>query len=177
LDLQSSTVTIALRPIATTDVDAIMEWINDPEITKNFAGFSEPITRAAELAFVERMIASPNDRLFAIVDATGTCIGTAGIHQIYWPARNGRLGIMLGRARGQGLGRQALRALVATAFGALGLHKVWVVHFADNARMAHLCRTLGFSVEGVLRDEYFHHGRHWNMVRQSLLAPEFATAM
>jgi RimJ/RimL family protein N-acetyltransferase len=162
-----------LRPVTLADVDAIMGWINDPEITRNFAGFNETITRDAELAFLGRMIASPTDRLLAIVDARDEAIGTAGLHNIYWPARNARLGIMLGRGRGRGLGRMALTELLRTAFDELHLHKVWLVHFEDNPRMRHLAESLGFRVEGVLRDEYFHRGRHWNMVRQSLLAPEY----
>jgi diamine N-acetyltransferase len=163
---------VRLRPVALRDVDAIMGWINDPEITRNFAGFGEPVTRAAEEAFIARMIASPNDRLFAIVDRADLAIGTAGVHSIYWPARNGRLGIMLGRHRGRGLGRRALGLLIAEAFDTLDLHKVWIVHFPDNARMAHLCAAFGFRVEGVLRDEYFHRDRHWDMIRQSLLSHE-----
>jgi RimJ/RimL family protein N-acetyltransferase len=168
---------IRLRPVVESDVDAIMTWINDPEITRNFAGFQSVVTREAELAFLGRMIASPTDRLYAVTSASDDiAIGTAGIHNIYRPAGNARLGIMLGRQRGHGLGRAALTQLVGRAFGELGLHKVWIIHFADNARMRHLCARLGFAVEGVLRDEYFHLGRHWDMVRQSLLAHEFEGA-
>jgi RimJ/RimL family protein N-acetyltransferase len=168
---------VRLRPVVEADVDAIMTWINDPEITRNFAGFQQAITREAELAFIARMCASPTDRLYAVtLPDDDTAIGTAGIHNIYRPAGNARLGVMLGRHRGHGLGRAALTGLVARAFGELGLHKVWIIHFADNARMAHLCGGLGFRVEGVLRDEYFHRGRHWDMVRQSLLVHEFGAA-
>lgn len=163
---------VRLRPVELRDVDAIMGWINDPEITRNFAGFGEPVTREAEAAFIASMIASEKDRLFAIVDAADLAIGTAGIHSIYWPARNGRLGIMLGRHRGRGVGRRALGLLIQEAFDVLGLHKVWIIHFPDNARMAHLCASFGFRIEGVLRDEYFHRDRHWDMIRQSLLAHE-----
>jgi RimJ/RimL family protein N-acetyltransferase len=163
---------VRLRPVEPRDVDAIMAWINDPEITRNFAGFGAAVTREAEAAFIASMIASEKDRLFAIVDDTDLAIGTAGIHSIYWPARNGRLGIMLGRHRGRGLGRRALGLLIAQAFDVLGLHKVWIMHFPDNARMAHLCASFGFRVEGVLRDEYFHRDRHWDMIRQSLLVHE-----
>ena len=174
---QRPELSVRLRPVVEADVDAILGWINDPEITRNFSGFQQIITREGELAFLQRMIASPTDRLFAItVGDEETAIGTAGIHNIYRPAGNARLGIMLGRQRGQGLGREALRQLVGRAFGEVALHKVWIIHFADNARMRHLCEGLGFRVEGVLRDEYFHQGRHWDMVRQSLLAHEFVAS-
>jgi len=175
-DDKANELGIRLRPITLSDVEAIMTWINDPEITKNFAGFNDPITRDSEAAFIAKMVASQTDHLYAIVDRADVAIGTAGIHQIYRPAGNGRLGIMLGRGRGRGWGRKALELLVQIAFEQLHLHKVWIVHFADNARMAHLCEVLGFKVEGVLREEYFHRDRHWDMVRESLLAHEYRAA-
>jgi len=166
-----------LRPIAERDVDAIMRWINDPEITRNFAAFSEPVTRPQELVFVNEMRASRNDRLFAVelVDQPGELIGTAGLHRIYWPAKNGRLGLMIGKraVQGQGIGQEAMRLLMAYGFERLGLHKLWLVHYADNARMRHIAAKLGFVQEGVLRDEYFHADVWHDMVRHAILAPEW----
>jgi len=169
---------VQLRPIRRDDVDAIMEWINDETITRNFAAMSERITREQELAFLDRVIASDTDRLYAVEDRSGRYLGNAGVHKIYWPARNGRLGLVIGRreAQGQGLGQEALQLLVARAFEDLQLHKVWIVHFRTNARMAHLCAKHGFVREGVLRDEYFHRATWHDMVRCSLLDHEYEAA-
>jgi [ribosomal protein S5]-alanine N-acetyltransferase len=165
---------VRLRPIRLDDVDAILEWINDPDVTRNFAGMGEVITREQEIAFLERILASDTDRMYAVEDREGRYLGNAGIHKIYWPARNGRLGLMLARsAHGRGLGTATLRTICAIGFEALGLHKLWLVHYADNARMRHLARKLGFVEEGVLRDEYFHRDRFHDMVRHSLLEHEY----
>ena len=165
---------IHLRPARVDDVDAIMEWLNNPEVTRNFANMSKQITREQELAWLEWVLASEHDRLFAVVDDEGRYLGNAGIHKIYWPARNGRLGLVLGapEARGRGLGTTAMRLLVEKAFHEVGLHKVWLVHYRDNARMAHIAAKLGFTIEGTLRDEYFHDGHFHDMVRWSLLEDE-----
>lgn len=164
---------VRLRPIRLDDVDAILDVVNDPEVTRNFAGMAERITREQELAFLERVLASEEDRMYAVEDGDGRYLGNAGIHRIYWPARNGRLGLMLARhAHGRGLGAATLRALCGVGFDELGLHKLWLVHYADNARMRHLARKLGFVEEGVLRDEYFHRGTFHDMVRHSLLEHE-----
>ena len=181
---------VRLRGICDSDVDAIMTWINDPEVTKHFAAFDRDVTREDELRFVTNMRASPTDCLFAIERVVseaqppreraehvddGAMIGTVGLHQIYRPAQNARLGIMLGGAgaRGAGLGQEALRLVVAYAFERLGLHKVWMVHYASNERMRHIAHKLGFRAEGCLRDEYFHRGAWHDMVRQGLLATEW----
>ncbi|TNE87585.1 MAG: N-acetyltransferase [Deltaproteobacteria bacterium] len=162
---------LGLRPIRPEDVDHIMQWINDPAVTRNFAHMSAQITREQELAWLEHVIASDTDRLYAVVDADGAYLGNAGVHKIYWPARNGRLGLVLGAAgaRGRGLGTQAMRLLVELALTELNLHKVWLVHYRSNERMAHIAAKLGFTQEGVLRDEYFHAGGFHDMVRWSLL--------
>lgn len=164
---------IRLRPIRVDDADAILEWINDPEVTRNFAALGR-ITREQEIRFLEATIASDTDRLYAIETFDGALLGTAGVHKIWWPARNGRLGIVIGRkeAHGKGYAQRALRLLCGVAFGELGLHKVWLVHYATNARMRHVARKLGFVEEGVLRDEYFHDGVFHDMVRHSLLEGE-----
>ena len=38
--------------------------------------------------------------------------------------------------------------------------------------MHHIARKLGFTEEGVLRDEYFHNGAFHDMIRHSLLEGE-----
>ena len=171
---KSSPFDLRLRPIRVDDVDAIMEWINDPEVTRNFAGIRGRITREQEVDFLEQMIASENDRLYAIEALDGTYLGNAGLHKIYWPARNARLGIVIGspKARGQGRGQQVLKLLLAKAFIDLGLHKVWLIHFVTNRRMAHITQKLGFKGEGTLRDEYYTDRFH-DMCRVSMLEDEF----
>lgn len=168
-------MSIRLRPLALTDLDAIMAWINDPTVTRNFAGLSKQITREQEHAWLVRVLADPNERLWAVVDAEGRYLGNAGIHKIYWPARNGRLGVVLGGegARGRGLGTEVVRQLCELGFGELGLHKLWLMHYDSNARMAHIAAKLGFQIEGRLREEYFHDGRFHDMVRWSLLEHEW----
>jgi RimJ/RimL family protein N-acetyltransferase len=76
-------------------------------------------------------------------------------------------------AQGRGIGQEALRLLMAYGFERLGLHKLWLVHYADNARMRHIAGKLGFREEGRLRDEYFHAGGWHDMVRHAILRHEW----
>ncbi len=153
-----------------------MTWINDDDVVGNFAEMSATITREQELAYLQSMIHSDHDRLLAIEDEGGEILGNAGIHKIYWPARNGRVGVVIGRRdrQGGGLGQQVLKLLAMYAFESLMLHKLWIVHFSSNLRMAHMCQKLGFQREGLLRDEYFHRGAWHDMVRCSMLDSDYA---
>lgn len=169
---------IRLRPLTLGDLDAIMAWINDPDVVRNFARLSGPITREEEERFLTATLGSETDRLWAIERDDGKYLGNAGIHKIWWPSKNGRLGLVVGdkSAHGRGVGTEAMRLLCEKGFEELGLHKLWLMRFADNHRMGRIAEKLGFVAEGVLRDEYFHAGVYHDMVRYSLLEPEWRRA-
>lgn len=162
-------------PLSPADVDALLDptlhWANDPDVMKNFARSDRPVTREEEREYLTRLYGSPNDRVFAIENDAGEYIGQIGIHQIYWPARNGRLGIVIGRKDewGRGHAQRAIAELIRIAFGELGLHKLWAIYYRTNDRMRHITEKLGFVREGLLLDEYYHGGKYHDMVRVARL--------
>jgi RimJ/RimL family protein N-acetyltransferase len=168
---------VTLRPLALTDVDQMMTWVNDPGIVGNFATFSgKPFTREEELAYVEKMLASPVDKVFAIAEAaTGSYLGNVGIHQIHWPSRVGRLACIVGARRemGKGYGSAAIAAALDWAFREAKLHKVWLMCFRENLRAQRTYARLGFVAEGLLREEYFHQDGWHDMVRMAMLDREW----
>ncbi len=167
---------VRLRPVAMADLDRIMSWINDPEVTANIANIKSPVTREEEGAWLERTLKSANDCLWSIEDAaTGEYAGQCGIHQIYWPARNGRLAVIIRREfQGRGFGRAATLELLRRGFGELKLHKIWCIVWEDNPKTVHLNRSLGFQQEGRLVDEYCLDGRYHHMLRLYMLESDFA---
>jgi len=168
---------IELRPLAETDVDSIMTWVNQSEVVGNIAAFSgPPMSRDDELAWIRRTLTSGSDRVWSVVEAaTGRYLGQVGIHQIHARSRVGRLAcVIAARAdHGKGFGTSAVHALVERGFGELGLHKLWLMVFRHNERGRRLYGRIGFVEEGVLREEYFHEGAWHDMVRLSLLAREW----
>jgi RimJ/RimL family protein N-acetyltransferase len=170
-------VTVILRPLAESDVDHIMTWVNDPDVVGNLAAFAgQPLTRDDELAWIRRTLASSADVVFSILASDGErYLGQIGIHQIHARSKVGRLGVVIAARgdMGKGHGSAAIRAAVDHAFGPLGLHKLWVMMFAHNTRTRGIVKRLGFVEEGVLREEYFHDGGWHDMVRLSLLQREW----
>jgi diamine N-acetyltransferase len=74
---------------------------------------------------------------------------------------------------GQGLGRRILQELMRIAFRDLGAHRLFLDVFEDNARARHLYETLGFQLEGVMR-EAAHRNDHWcNLHLMSVLESEY----
>ncbi len=75
-------------------------------------------------------------------------------------------------AEGQGIMTEALRALCAHAFGALGLHRIQANHMPENARSAAVLARLGFVVEGRARDYLYIDGAWRDHVLTSLTNPD-----
>jgi RimJ/RimL family protein N-acetyltransferase len=169
---------VRLRPLALTDVNRMMDWVNDPDIVGNVAAFSgQALTRGAEEAYVRRVVASRDDKVFAIERAEdGRYLGNVGIHQIHWRSRVGRLACIIGyRAEmGKGYGSAAIAGALDWAFGQAKLHKVWLVVFKSNGRARRTYARIGFVEEGTLREEYFHGDGWHDVVRMSLLDREWS---
>lgn len=171
---------VRLRPLAETDVDNILTWVNDPAIVGNIAAFSgHAFTRDQELAYIRRTLASSSDRVWSIEEAaTGRYLGQCGVHQIHDRSKVGRLACIIAAKQdmGRGFGSAAIRATLDHAFGPLGLHKTWLMIFRTNERSHRTYARLGFVEEGVLREEYFHDGAWHDMLRMSMLAREWPAA-
>lgn len=154
-----------------------MTWVNDREVMQYFAQRQEEITEAEERRYLEALLASKNDHAFSVFEGETAdperYVGQCSVNQVYRPAQNGRVFMALRReAHGRGLGRATLDALLAQAFGPLGLHKLWLIVRRDNRRAQAMYLRAGFEFEGVLRDEY-RVGETWfDMVRMGMLAPE-----
>jgi diamine N-acetyltransferase len=155
-----------------------MTWVNDDEVMQYFANRQTDISEPEERRYLEWLTASPNDRAYSIFAADGDrYLGQCSINTIYWPARNGRIFLVIKRdEQHHGYGRAALEALCQRAFapkeaGGLDLHKLWLIVRRDNHAAQAMYAKLGFDFEGVLRDEYFVQGRFHDMVRMSRLRP------
>ena len=161
---------VELVPLSIEHLDGVMSWVNDREVMHYFANRQTPITEAEERAYLEHLIGSASDRAYSIF-ADGTYVGQCSVNQIYWPAKNGRVFLVIGAAhQGRGYGSAAMRALIERSFGELGLHKLWLIVRKDNRSAQAMYLRLGFDFEGVLRDEYFVQGRYHDMVRMSCLS-------
>jgi RimJ/RimL family protein N-acetyltransferase len=182
---------VTLAPLGPEHVDDVLSWVNDRDVVGNLATFAgTPFSRDDELAYIARMRASKEDRVFSIFASASTSsqagryLGQCGLHQIFRRSGVGRVSIVVAERaeRGRGIGSAALARLIDVAFapvadGGEGLHKVWLMCFSTNERARRTYARLGFVEEGVLREEYFHDGCWHDMVRMSVLAAEWEQRM
>lgn len=83
------------------------------------------------------------------------------------------IGIGVPELRGQGLGTDAVNALVDFAFGELRMERVWLDTEASNEHAQATYRKAGFAEEGRLRHVWHVDGGFVDGVRMSLLRDEW----
>lgn len=169
-----STQGLRLVPLAEGHLPLVMTWVNDHDVMQYFAQRQERIEEEEEKKYLDKLIHSSTDRAYSIFegdsdDAT-SYVGQCSVNQIYWPARNGRVFLVVRKEKQHGgRGAAALQALIERAFGELDLHKLWLIVRRDNRRAQAMYLRAGFEFEGTLRDEYCVAGQFFDMVRMGIL--------
>lgn len=161
-----------LRPAVAADAPQLFRWINDRELVVHNAPF-RPVAWPEHAAWFERILAPSPERVFFIIEAvaTGEAIGSCQLLNISSQHGTAELQIRIGEASGRdrGLGTEAVRLLVAHAFGELGLHRVGLQVFATNARAIRAYEKAGFRREGLLRQAACIDGARLDVVCMGVL--------
>ena len=76
-------------------------------------------------------------------------------------------------AKGQGLGREALRLSLELAFKQYQAHRLWLDVVDYNERAIQLYRSLGFRQEGLLRECDWFEGKYNSLLIMSILRREY----
>jgi RimJ/RimL family protein N-acetyltransferase len=150
--------------------------MRDLEVRRNVGLRADP-TLARTRHWISRAARDPATRAYAVLKA-GTHVGNVVLDRIDPYARSARLSIYIGEGslRGRGLGTATLRAVLRTAFGSLGLRKVWLIVHVLNERAIRAYEHVGFVREGRLRSEFKLGRRLVDVYYMGLLRSDFARA-
>ncbi len=172
---------VRLRGYERTDLDAVMKWINDEEVTQFLGGeiLALPQSSIAEMKFIEASagrVPSSADQSFVIETlADRKYLGGVAFHAINWHNRAAGVGIVIGDKSywGRGYGSDAMRVLMRIGFDKLNLHRLWLHVYDFNQRAIASYEKCGFKREGVLRKERFHKGSYCDTIVMGILADEY----
>ncbi len=171
---------VRLRGYEMSDLDTVMKFINDEEVTQFLGGgmLSFPVSSIAEREHLERfgLSESPNNKTFAIETlADRRLIGALSFNGIDWINRHSGVGIMIGDKQywGRGYGTDAMRVMLRLAFDKLNLHRVWLHVYDYNTRGIASYEKCGFKREGVLRDQRFFGGKYYDTIVMGILESEY----
>jgi RimJ/RimL family protein N-acetyltransferase len=157
LDLPVRTARLVLRAHQADDLAALMSYYADPEVTR-YLPWAPWTESDAELALARRIsriaIDTPDSALGLVVERNEQVIGDV----VLWPTDDtllqGELGWALHpSARGHGYAHEAVSALIDLAFGHYRMRRVRANLDPRNAASAALCRSLGMTLEGHLRED------------------------
>lgn len=160
--------TVRLRPIAPSEYATVFGWYTDPELVAPFDRYVSD--RREEF---DRSIASAGDDPTSLAPrfgierrSMGDLVGAVGYYLAHPVLEYIDVWYLLGvpSARGQGLGREAVRLLVDHVFRATSVERVGATTDVENVASYRLVEGLGFRLEGTLRAALYHHGR-WHDVR------------
>ena len=140
---------LRLRPMGLGDIDALFAIYGDAEVMRHASddAFAEPATVGVMLASVDRLLAEGLAIEWAIeLKAPHELVGTCGLHGFDRAAASAEVGCLLVRkAWGQGVMREAMHAMFSFAKHDLGLARLRADIDAPNTRSIRLFTTMRFA--------------------------------
>ena len=163
---------VTLRPVGQADLDDLRQWYNAPE-TFRYMGRDDPSTADAQAEWHQVTRADPTSMVWAVTRTTdATLIGSFTLRNLGDPARRGELGVLLG-VLGSGFGSDAVRTVLAYAFGTQDLQCISLEVRGDNRRAITAYMRAGFRPEGILRRRLRKAGAYHDLYSMSILREEF----
>ncbi len=151
-------------------------WINDAEVTHYLKVGTYPQTEESLSDYFEREQASNCSVLFAVIEReSGKHVGNSHIYDIDWIHRSALRAVVLGDKScwGKGYALEVLQLLNRYAFEYLNLNKLISSTCAENKAIQRLNEKVGFTREGVGREEFYRDGVYYDRIYWGLLKAEY----
>lgn len=164
--LPISTECLSLRPMeGLKDKHLLETWLRDTD-GQHF--LRSRLT--ADSLSPDDLLNNANHLACAIILPDQTPIGCIAFLDIDQVQSKAELRKLIGRPemRGKGYGKQATKYWIDFGLNGLGLKKIYLNTLSNNIHNIRLNEELGFSVEGILRNEIFFDGQHHDVVRMGL---------
>ena len=171
---------LVVRQITEADLPGLMAVNGDDTVTQ-FLPYATWRSIDDATAWYQRITgiqATGNAVQFVILSRAERAVGGAG--QVF-NMKTGRApageGCVQGQAEwGRGLAREAVGALVGTAFGAMGVRRLEAEVNPLNQPSVRLLQSLGFTREGLLRQRWVGKGKTYDVELHGLLSAEWQPA-
>ena len=146
---------VRLRDLTAGDLPRLHRWHQTPELYDHLVGDFVPRAEAEAVAYMRRWLEPSDTELRLGIEADGPqgprLVGAATLAPVDRQARWAELHIMIGEpdARGRGVGRRAVEALLARGFQDLGLARIELRVLETNAAARRVYEHCGFRVTGA----------------------------
>jgi RimJ/RimL family protein N-acetyltransferase len=124
-------------------------------------------------AFIDLTIATEGREFAYGIYVGDVFVGAIGLHTDP-EHRSAMIGYWIdGEHEGRGLVTKASRALTEVAFRDLAMHRVWLTADPLNTRSCAVAERLGFSLEGIRREDTYTDGRFRDTALYAVLEDEW----
>lgn len=167
-----------LRKPEPKDVEWLYSYKNDAEIGNLLGGFSMGYSMADLHDWLEFHRKCREELLLSIARINDdVCIGHVGLYKIDFRIRQAEFAILIGdrSSWGKGVGRNSTKAMLDYGFNELNLNRLYLSVLTTNERAINLYQSLGFNLEGRLRQAQFKGGNYIDMYIMGLLRNEYGT--
>lgn len=170
---------LRLRKLTYDDADQMIAIFNDPEATKYMIVDPPCTTREEAIKMIDWMqgwFDKGHAARWGITLRGGddTVIGTCGFH--FWDRTHRRCDIgydLIPAYWNRGYITEATHALVRWCFENLDLHRIQADCTAGNIGSERVLEKVGFTLEGIWRENTFEHGRFVSLKQYGLLRREY----
>ena len=150
-------------------------WLNDPEVNKFLEVRRQKQTRNAAVRYVSEFYQQEEKYLWGIFPKSKPMIGTINLHTVDRFNCACELGLMIGNKSywGTSASKESMMLVVEFAFKHLGLNRVAGGTHSTNVGMNFTYKTLGFALEGKMREAVYDGNKMIDGWRWGLLATEW----
>jgi RimJ/RimL family protein N-acetyltransferase len=164
------------RSIESADQAFLHELNADPVVRANVVGWEFPSSLNKQTKWFEAQVPSSTHR-WIVEDLAGNALGLTGLWDIDWHNRNALTALKLGGPapkRGEGLGSDAIMAVMAFAFYDAGLERLYSTILKDNvASLKAYTEKCGWQIEGTSRKHIWRHGAFEDLLQVGVLREDF----
>lgn len=153
------TLRLRLRPVRPSDAQAYLEMRRDPDVGR-YLMRAPPESIADAEREISRILSQHTVFGWALVRRDeDKLLGVIGLPRFDRYQKSTSIAFELRRDEwGKGLMGEAANKVIAYAFDKLGVHRIQAEIDPKNSASIHLCETLGFVREGILRDSVYVNG-------------------
>jgi ribosomal-protein-alanine N-acetyltransferase len=169
-----TTARLNLRELLLSDAPDVLIFRGDPDVQRYNGPVLQTIGEVQTLIEEVRAEYTAQEGLTWAVTLKNsvTVLGLFGFHDWNKYHRRAEIGYDLARAYwGQGIGAEAVRAMVRFGFEQMNLNRIYAGTIADNYESVRLLEKVGFQREGVRRqysweeDSTFHDSAMYSLLR------------
>lgn len=161
-------MSLELRKIKKDDLEKIMNWRMDPDVTKYM--YTDPkLNLEKQIEWYEQVVSSSAERYWLIV-IDDIAIGVLNLTEIDERNRRCSWAYYIGDTsfRGRGIARSLECNIYDYVFEDLGLNKLCCEVFIFNEKVISIHEKFGSEIEGTLKQHIFKNGEFHDVVTMAI---------